>query len=307
MSTVPAPVVEKKMDTLLVEAVDHESEELLQTEEIDTLHFGLNEVKAPIIAGYSLIGSDKQTVFISENGESLTVTFRYLKEAEPNQQFGVVYGVVKDANGIPMQGVKVELHSDPQITFTNENGEYRFEGVELGKHTVTLKNPFTDKEISRINVVAYKDYRDSDSVTVESVQVAEEVKRLIELNESMSTQRVDFVIEVFEQPEPVASDKKFPIIPIVATPPLIIILLAYSRRRNVVIYNGANLLIKKIRVKAKPETVIDLTGYAASAFKVVFRKPNSFRNIDLYIKYGDTITQVELADDLNFIVFSPEN
>ncbi|BFH61125.1 InlB B-repeat-containing protein [Paenibacillus azoreducens] len=307
VTNVPAPAVEKEMDTLLVEAVDHENEELLQTEEIDTLHLGLNEVKAPIIAGYSLIGSDKQTVFISENGESLTVTFRYLKEAEPNELFGVVYGVVKDANGNPMQGVKVELHSDPRITFTNENGEYRFENVELGKHTVILKNPFTDKEISRINVVAYKDYRDSDSTTVESVQVAEEVKRSIELNESMSTQRVDFVIEAIEQPEPVSPDKKFPIIPIVATPPLIIILLAYSRRRNVGIYNGANLLIKKIRVKAKPETVIDLTGYAASAFKVVFRKPNSFRNIDLYIKYGDTITQVELADDLNFIVFSPEN
>lgn len=50
---------------------------------------------------------------------------------------GTLYG--KDGN--PLAGYTVELHSDPMVTVTDDQGRFTFTGVTLGDHTLTVKNP----------------------------------------------------------------------------------------------------------------------------------------------------------------------
>src|SRR5690606_31892989 len=105
---------------------------------------------------------------------------------------GEVFGVVTDINGNPLKGIQVELHSMPRVTYTDQYGEYKFKDVEFGKHTVILRNPLTKEEIGKIEIVVYQDDQQISSST-ESLQDADEVKTFIELSESQSVQRIDFI------------------------------------------------------------------------------------------------------------------
>ena len=51
---------------------------------------------------------------------------------------GTVSGVLKDKNGKPIANAKVTLHSTPRTIYTNEKGEYKFEDVESGNHTLNV-------------------------------------------------------------------------------------------------------------------------------------------------------------------------
>jgi hypothetical protein len=50
-----------------------------------------------------------------------------------------ITGRLLDADGNPMAGYVVELHSDPVITVTNANGEYAFYDVDYTNHELIVK------------------------------------------------------------------------------------------------------------------------------------------------------------------------
>ncbi|WP_167485732.1 leucine-rich repeat protein [Geobacillus kaustophilus] len=327
----PKPVVKiQKRDKVTVIAVDNKTGKVLMQKELTNLSYGYNEVRAPKIEGYEVTGPSLALVRVTDSGKEIVVKFRY----EVKKAYGTVFGVVIDSEGNPIEGVMVELHSKPRVTYTNEKGEYRFENVELGKHTVILKNPYTLEEIAKIEVIAYKDVNDVNSGIKEVVQVSNEVRKSIELNETVNTQRIDFVIEPIkpkeepkdgpkdkpqnepkEKPKDEPKDKSqdkpkgkpskdLPIIPIVSAIPFII-LLGYLRRKNVKVYNEDGMVVAKLRVKARPETVIDLSGMKAETLKVVFRNPERFRKLELMVKYNDMKVRVELEEGKNYLVFKP--
>ncbi|BBW98763.1 hypothetical protein GsuE55_35960 [Geobacillus subterraneus] len=312
----------QKRDKVTVIAVDNKTGKVLMQKDLTNLSYGYNQVRAPKIEGYEVTGPSLTLVRVTDSGKEIIVKFRY----EAKKAYGTVFGVVIDSEGNPIEGVMVELHSKPRVTYTNEKGEYRFENVELGKHTVILKNPYTLEEIAKIEVIAYKDVNDVNSGIKEVVQVSNEVRKSIELNETVNTQRIDFVIEPIKpkeepkdepkdkpQDEPKVkpqdkpkgnSPKDLPIIPIVSAVPFII-LLGYLRRKNVKIYNKDGMVVAKLRVKARPETVIDLSGMKAETLKVVFRNPERFRKLELMVKYNDMKVRVELEEGKNYLVFKP--
>ncbi|WP_427392313.1 leucine-rich repeat protein [Geobacillus icigianus] len=327
----PKPVVKvQKRDKVTVIAVDNKTDRVLMQKELTNLSYGYNEVRAPKIEGYEVTGPSLALVRVTDSGKEIVVKFRY----EVKKAYGTVFGVVIDSEGNPIEGVMVELHSKPRVTYTNEKGEYRFENVELGKHTVILKNPYTLEEIAKIEVIVYKDVNDVNSGIKEVVQVSNEVRKSIELNETVNTQRIDFVIEPIkpkeepkdgpkdkpqnepkEKPKDEPKDKSqdkpkgkpskdLPIIPIVSAIPFII-LLGYLRRKNVKVYNEDGMVVAKLRVKARPETVIDLSGMKAETLKVVFRNPERFRKLELMVKYNDMKVRVELEEGKNYLVFKP--
>jgi hypothetical protein len=264
------------------------------------------------IEGYESLAPSVQSVTIKAEGRKLVVEFRYRKQI----QYGEVFGVVTDNNGNPLKGIQVELHSKPRVTYTDQKGEYRFKDVELGQHTVILKNPLTKEEIGKVEVVVYQDGQQASSNS-ESLQDTNEVKTVIELSESLTVQRIDFIIEplvtndtnipqIPQEPEPVEPEGKLPIIPI-ATPIFIIAVIIYFRRKNVVIYDISDgqtkkgYILRKMRVKAKPGTTIDLSGIEVSDVRIEFKNPAAFQRIGLFLQYGESKLPVSLPKDQAYI------
>lgn len=54
-------------------------------------------------------------------------------------------GTLLDANGQPMAGYVVELHSDPVTTVTDSGGRYVFHDVDFTSHELIVKTPEGEK------------------------------------------------------------------------------------------------------------------------------------------------------------------
>ena len=48
-----------------------------------------------------------------------------------------VEGYIKDVDGNPIKGARVELHSTPRVTTTDETGKFSFSNVEVDRHSLT--------------------------------------------------------------------------------------------------------------------------------------------------------------------------
>jgi len=57
-----------------------------------------------------------------------------------------INGTLKDANGKVLANKTIELHSTTQVTTTDSTGKYTFNNVELGLHTLSVKNTNGDVE-----------------------------------------------------------------------------------------------------------------------------------------------------------------
>ncbi|MDP4146186.1 MAG: leucine-rich repeat domain-containing protein [Bacillota bacterium] len=99
--------------------------------------------------GYTLNDIPMKTVVLNEEQPSKTIVFNYKKVT------GTVEGTVTDVNGKPIKGIRIELHSNPIYTLTDENGHYKFTNVELGNHVI---------RISDVNYKSIKEIRISVSI-----------------------------------------------------------------------------------------------------------------------------------------------
>jgi len=313
-------IVEKvpELDQVRIVAIDVETDEVLTEEILRDLPLGKQVISAPAIEGYEPLAPFIQSVTVAAQGRQLVVEFRYQKL----KQFGTVFGVVTDVRGNPIKGIQVELHSNPRVTVTHTNdfGEYKFENVELGAHTVILKNPFTDGTQGKIDVLVYQE--DGALNNWSELLSSAEIDVAIELNELRSVQRIDFIIDAvdskpsipkvpqiqtpFEYSDPIdppVEDEKLPIIPIaVSAITFIVLVVVYFRRKNVVVYDQDGIVVRKLRIAVKPETEIDLSGLQGTEFLVKFKKPDLFRGIELFIKYDNAVRfPVILSNDQDFI------
>lgn len=69
-----------------------------------------------------------------------------VRDIDKLNKVAVVDGYVKDDNGNPLANFKVELHSEPRYTYTDANGYFKFEDVEMGAHMLVLFDT-TDNKI----------------------------------------------------------------------------------------------------------------------------------------------------------------
>lgn len=107
---------------------------------------------------------------------------------QPVPLTGTVFGYVKTADGTPIQGARVELHSDPRIAYTDAAGYYEFRDVPLGEHTVIISDlnwQAKDAELARIDLVLYEK---NGQVVVENATSGE-----VALSEDRREARADFV------------------------------------------------------------------------------------------------------------------
>lgn len=227
----------------------------------------------------------------------------------PAHSLGTVYGIVRDKEGNPVSGVHVELHSNPRFTITNDKGEYRFDHTELGEHSVILINPYTLKEVSRIEVIVYKDHQDTGSGITESVQSAKEITASLRLSEASNEQRIDFVMEAILSPADKDKSTKLDRLPFtaVALPVIgipLILMAIFFRRKNIIIKDENGLQIAKLRVKAREGQIIDLSDYSGDSFNIAFKNPQAFRGITLIIQYNDVQYRDVLEEGIRSITVS---
>lgn len=110
---------------------------------------------------------------------------------EPKAIFGKVYGVIRGVDGKPKQGVRVELHSNPRITYTDSEGRYSFDNVEMGNHTLILKDPRT-LEILGVNTVIVHDVTTGNKQEIQVNDTTDMVTGAVSLDETLTERQIDF-------------------------------------------------------------------------------------------------------------------
>lgn len=98
---------------------------------------------------------------------------------EKNQEGVSVEIAVKDDTGKPIEGIEVELHSDPKYSRTDENGIARFENVEQGEHKIYL---------------AYEEYKGEEDLFVDGQDKQIDVELVVQLNSGFSSPAVAVVV-----------------------------------------------------------------------------------------------------------------
>lgn len=87
---------------------------------------------SPVPEGY-VVTSDKSYSGIVTDG--IVIRFVY---KEDSARFVTVRGSVAYADGTPIAGKRIEIHSTPRYTVTDDKGYYEVEYVEVGEHTFTI-------------------------------------------------------------------------------------------------------------------------------------------------------------------------
>lgn len=98
---------------------------------------------------------------------------------EKNQEGVSVEIAVKDDTGNPIEGIEVELHSDPKYSRTDENGIARFENVEQGEHKIYL---------------TYEEYKGEEDLFVDGQDKQIDVELVVQLNSRFSSPAVAVVV-----------------------------------------------------------------------------------------------------------------
>ena len=83
----------------------------------------------------------KYPTYHEEGEESRSCIRNDKTETRPIPKYtkvAIVDGYLRDDNGNPIKNSKVEMHSDPMYTYTDENGYFKFEDVEIGDHTLKV-------------------------------------------------------------------------------------------------------------------------------------------------------------------------
>jgi hypothetical protein len=73
-------------------------------------------------------------------------------DPDPEPTTGTITGRLVDADGNPLAGYKITLHSDPITVYTDSDGWYTFEDVEFTEHELIIYTP-AGEEIGRYNIV----------------------------------------------------------------------------------------------------------------------------------------------------------
>jgi uncharacterized repeat protein (TIGR02543 family) len=105
---------------------------------------------------------------------------------------GIVAGRIVKNDGTPMVGVKIELHSKIQTSFTNENGAFLFRDVPFGIHKLYMidhRFKLGKLLVNKVNVVA-----NSSNITQLESAVPEE--KIIQLALSKDTPDINIAIKI---------------------------------------------------------------------------------------------------------------
>ncbi|MEG6512423.1 Ig-like domain-containing protein [Desulforamulus ruminis] len=114
-----------------------------------------------------------------------------IRSNEPTEKMGTIYGRVLEANGRPLAGILVELHSTVRTTYTDANGYYKFEKVEPGEHHLYLRDKDQLIELASAKIVVLPGMNRIES-TFGNRTTADNVK--VQVRAEATGEQVDFII-----------------------------------------------------------------------------------------------------------------
>ncbi len=114
-----------------------------------------------------------------------------IRSNEPTEKMGTIYGRVLEANGRPLAGILVELHSTVRTTYTDVNGYYKFEKVEPGEHHLYLRDKDQLIELASAKIVVLPGMNRIES-TFGNRTTADNVK--VQVRAEATGEQVDFII-----------------------------------------------------------------------------------------------------------------
>jgi LPXTG-motif cell wall-anchored protein len=126
---------------------------------------------------------------------SPTVVEEPTKELPASIITGTVKGRVTSVDGTPLSNIRIELHSDPRYTFTDNQGYYSFDNVDLGEHTISINDDkFQEKakDLKDIKIVLELDK--DNNVVVKSVQDSKDAFTDLSLDQDNRDKVINFVV-----------------------------------------------------------------------------------------------------------------
>ncbi|SHH10611.1 Ig-like domain-containing protein [Desulfosporosinus lacus] len=95
-------------------------------------------------------------------------------------EIGVVKGYVKDRQGNPIADARIELHSTPRVTYTDNKGFFQFANVEMGAHRIYLADESISKDLVLLNSITVREGGQVKSMTGDQVANALGEKGIVE-------------------------------------------------------------------------------------------------------------------------------
>lgn len=151
-------------------------------------------------------------------------------EVEKPVIIGTVKGILKMKDGKPLANARLELHSKPLVTYTDNKGYFEFKDVPLGAHKLYLADLTISDEkilIKTLQVATADETRYIPiTATVKNLETAQ-----VTLTENDPNKEVEMIVdfELPQEPEPEEPEKKTPIWPWLL---LLLLLLLILRRRH---------------------------------------------------------------------------
>ena len=242
---------------------------------------------------------------------------------KPVQIVGKVNGKVAFSDGKPLSNARLELHSDPLVTYTDENGYFEFVNVPVGNHKIYLADEnYSDKLVLvkeiKIDIGAHRNVIDGKQV-VDSIYNTNMIEAgIIEITELNTEETVTFSIELKEdqiiveapiselqetieelpESDKPKEEKGFPTVPVAISTSsgIIAVVLLFLKRKNVSIINiSDNNVIAKKRVLAKKKIKIQLKDeinlIGIANIKLVL-------NSSIVSKLSDCVIEIFNKDDI---------
>lgn len=156
---------------------------------MENLDLGSYIIKAKSFKDYDLEGTENQTVILTAAESNQTVVFNY------KAIVGTVIGRVTRDDGTPIVGVKIELHSEPRSVLTDNDGYYIFEDVELGEHTIYIRDDNYQekaKNLKELKIIVKLD--DNGTVEVKRVQDKKNAFTGLIIDQDNRTRQIDFIV-----------------------------------------------------------------------------------------------------------------
>ncbi|MDO0824086.1 Ig-like domain-containing protein [Desulfosporosinus nitroreducens] len=207
-------------------------------------------------------------------------------------EIGVVKGHVKDSQGNPIVDARIELHSTPRVTYTDNKGFFQFANVEMGDHRIYLADESISKDLVLLNSITVKEGDQVKSMTGDQVANALGEKGIVEtaqvqLSANDSIKELEIVVDMNSKgkgkwfslaglfPENFFSTENL-LAGIGLSGSLLIVFVLFRFSRNTFIYVGIKCIRKRRAKLTQGELTLDLQKEFLKAngdnLKIVFSK-----------------------------------
>lgn len=108
---------------------------------------------------------------------------------------GVVKGYVKDGEGNPIIEARVELHSNPRVTYTDYQGFFQFDNVEIGDHKIFVVDERISNSLMLLSSITIKE---GDRVLTDGQGNNESAQAQLQLSAGDQVKDLEIIVDLID-------------------------------------------------------------------------------------------------------------